>query len=210
MSSSRDPLMLYPPLRKRWEWLRDEWAVRYPYFPEPFLTCTYRDPKDQQELYAEGKTLALPGESLHNYLPAFAFDIAFRLESGDVTWDMRYYRLFADMAKALGLEWGGDWTNLVDGPHFQMPMTWQMAKQKKIPGLPTPPKHSTKAWPRPEFDSTPPPAGEEDEPEGDWKLVVIAHTGKQFVLDVPHDHDLVSRYDARRQRYYVVIRKGET
>lgn len=209
MKTSRDPLMLYSPLRQRWDWLRDEWAIRYPYFPQPFLTCTHRSDEDQQAAYAEGKSLALPGESLHNYLPALAFDIGFKLPNGDVTWDMRYFRLFAEMAKTLGLEWGGDWKGLVDGPHFQMPMTWEMAQRETIPGLPSLPKHSLWALPRPGLEPEKAVPEDENNDLGHGKVVLITATGEQHVANIPQGYDVVTRYDARRQRYYVVIREGE-
>lgn len=47
--------------------------------------------------------------------------------SGSVRWDWPLYNQLADaMKKAAAelkvpLEWGGDWTTLKDGPHFQLP-----------------------------------------------------------------------------------------
>jgi peptidoglycan L-alanyl-D-glutamate endopeptidase CwlK len=51
------------------------------------------------------------------------------LVDGKVSWDFALYRLLAatmqQAAEELGvpLEWGGNWTRLRDGPHFQIPRT---------------------------------------------------------------------------------------
>ena len=133
--TSRDPNKLHAALRLRWEWMRDEWQRRYPDAPQPFLTCTYRSPDEQTRLVNEGKSRALPGQSLHNYEPAYAFDVAFRVGSG-LTWEFHWFEKWGELAESIGLEWGGRWKHLVDGPHVQMPMTWQDAKAGKVPSLP--------------------------------------------------------------------------
>lgn len=81
----------------------------------------FRTFERQDELYAQGRngdtrpkvTNAKAGESLHNY--GVAFDIVFRKEGYDGPWD-----LVGKEGEALGLEWGGRWTELVDKPHFQL------------------------------------------------------------------------------------------
>jgi peptidoglycan L-alanyl-D-glutamate endopeptidase CwlK len=133
---SRNPNDLHVPLRERLEIARVKFAEQYPTLPQPFLTCTHRSPDEQIKLVKEGKSKAQPGQSLHNYLPAFAFDIAFKDSKGNVVWDFNLFEKFAAITEALGLEWGGRWPGLVDGPHFQMPMTWQDAKAGRIPILP--------------------------------------------------------------------------
>lgn len=59
------------------------------------------------------------------HLTGHAVDIAPWVD-GNVSWDWKYYYAMADAmkkaAKELGvdLEWGGDWVNFKDGPHFQL------------------------------------------------------------------------------------------
>jgi len=118
-----------------------EWARRYPDAPVPFLTQTYRDPALQAQLVAEGKSKAQPGQSLHNFAPALAFDVAFAVNIVNgkptmLTWDFVWFERWGELAESLGLVWGGRWQHLVDGPHVQMPMTWQDAKAGRIPSLP--------------------------------------------------------------------------
>lgn len=95
---------------------------------EFFITCSLRTLEEQKKLKASGasKTLRsrhLPGKT--NKL-SHAVDMAIKLD-GKVRWD---WPLFDDLAKKIKaaaraekvpLEWGGDWTNFKDGPHFQLP-----------------------------------------------------------------------------------------
>ncbi len=131
--ASRDPNRLYPPLRERWSWMRYEWEIRYPTVPQPFLTATWRSLEEQEQEYREGQG-APPGQSLHNFEPhAFAFDVAFdpRLVDGvgnQATYALQWYEMWGELAEEIGLVWGGRWPGLVDGPHVQMPMTWEDAR----------------------------------------------------------------------------------
>lgn len=126
---------LHPELLKRWRQAKAEYARRFPNLPQPLLAVTYRSPEEQDRLYAQGRTApgpivtnARPGESLHNYLPALAFDVAFADGKGGYSC-LECFRKFAGIAKFFGLEWGGDWTGFKDMPHFQPPgYSWQMAK----------------------------------------------------------------------------------
>jgi peptidoglycan L-alanyl-D-glutamate endopeptidase CwlK len=134
--TSRDPDDLYGPLAERWEYLHAQWLVDYPKLPEPFLTCTFRDAEEQIKLVKEGKSNAQPMQSLHNYTPAYAFDIAFLDRYGAVSWAFHLFEKFGQMAKKIGLVWGGDWPGLVDGPNIQMRMTWRDAQDERVPQLP--------------------------------------------------------------------------
>lgn len=136
LSVSRDENKLHPALKMRWQWMKEEWGRRYTDAPKPFLTCTYRSPDEQTRLVQEGKSHALPRQSLHNYEPAYAFDVAFKLPDGSLTWDFHWFEKWGKLAEEIGLEWGGRWKHLVDGPHVQMPMTWQDAKAGIVPSLP--------------------------------------------------------------------------
>jgi hypothetical protein len=139
---SRDVNDLHPTLKERWVFLSQLWKKKYPKDPQPFLTCTWRSNDEQQNLYDMGKSLAKPGQSLHNYKPSFAFDVAFKDEQGRVKWGEweEYFTRFGQMAEAVGLEWGGSWSRFPDPPHIQLPMTWKDAKAGKVPKLKPLPK----------------------------------------------------------------------
>ena len=150
MSVSRSLDKLHPTLRTRWLWMQAEWAKRHPDSPQPFITCTWRSHEEQTRLVAEGKSNAQPGQSLHNFEPALAFDVAFDPNSAngignDVTWVFDWYQKWGELAEEIGLQWGGRWKHLRDGPHVQMPMTWQDAAAGKLPSLPPLPDQRTPA-----------------------------------------------------------------
>ena len=88
-------------------------------------TRTYAE---QDALYAQGRTTAgdivtnaRGGYSNHNF--GIAFDIG--VFSGN-----RYlpesplYKAVGALGMELGLEWGGNWTSIVDQPHFQLRPAW--------------------------------------------------------------------------------------
>jgi len=141
--SSRNPKDLHPGLSERWRLAQTEFTAAFPGSPKVFLTQTFRNHSDQATDYAKGRTSpgkvvtnAKPGQSLHNYYPALAFDIAFKV-GNTLYWDVALFRKFATIAKKLGLEWGGDWKNFKDNPHFQPPKySWQMAKANVDPTFP--------------------------------------------------------------------------
>jgi peptidoglycan LD-endopeptidase CwlK len=89
---------------------------------EFILTCTYRSPEEQKELYAQGRTK--PGKkvtwtlnSKHNERKAF--DIAM-LINGKISWNTADYLKAGAIGQKVGLEWGGSWTKTKDYPHFQI------------------------------------------------------------------------------------------
>lgn len=99
------------------------------------ITQGLRTIAEQDALYAQGRTKpgaivtnARGGYSYHNY--GFAIDFALLLPNGSsVSWDTRMdgnnnqiadWQEVVKEAKALGFEWGGDWTSFKDYPHFQM------------------------------------------------------------------------------------------
>ncbi len=86
---------------------------------------------EQDALYAQGRTTggeivtnARGGYSNHNF--GIAFDIG--VFSGN-----RYlpesplYKAVGALGMELGLEWGGNWTSIVDQPHFQLRPAWASA-----------------------------------------------------------------------------------
>lgn len=60
------------------------------------------------------------------HLTGHAVDLAAKV-GGEVRWDWPLYSKLAETMKfaatklKLPIEWGGDWTKLRDGPHFQLP-----------------------------------------------------------------------------------------
>ncbi len=83
-------------------------------------TRTYME---QNELYAQGRTKpgsivthAKGGASNHNF--GVAWDIGI-FKNGQYLPESLLYKQVATIGKPLGLEWGGDWKNLQDEPHYQ-------------------------------------------------------------------------------------------
>ena len=106
-----------------------QWQQLHPAFPQPFLTCVYRSPQEQDTLYARGRTApggrvtnARGGQSKHNSLPSRAIDIAFRTGSGSVNWEITYFREFARIIQSIDstIRWGGNFRSIKDNPHFEI------------------------------------------------------------------------------------------
>ncbi len=101
-----------------------------------FVTSTLRTFFEQDELFAQGRTKPGPkvtnargGESNHNH--GRAFDIAFRSPpAADPFDDANPWETVGEIGKALGLEWGGDWTRFPDRPHFQLPSPLRVRLRK--------------------------------------------------------------------------------
>lgn len=106
------------------------------------ITQGLRTMAEQNALYAQGRTRpgaivtnARGGESYHNY--GLAVDFALLLPDGSsVSWDMARdgdqdgtpdWREVVQQAKAIGFEWGGDWTSFKDYPHLQMSFGLRLA-----------------------------------------------------------------------------------
>jgi peptidoglycan L-alanyl-D-glutamate endopeptidase CwlK len=80
---------------------------------------------------ATGKSQLAWPKSRHNSFPSMAVDAA-PYVGGSVSWDWEHYHPLADHIKATWarlkaegkvhgeLEWGGDWRNFKDGPHWQI------------------------------------------------------------------------------------------
>lgn len=93
------------------------------------VTCTYRSPREQADLYMIGRapgdsrkpvTNAPAWRSWHNYKRAWD---AYPLIHGKIpsyeSASSVYDRMGA-IAKSLGIEWGGDWKKLKDFGHYQV------------------------------------------------------------------------------------------
>lgn len=185
--TSRDPADLEPQLRALWEWAQVEWKRLYPAEPQPFLTATFRGPVSQEEAVRNGSSDLPFGYSLHNFHPAYAFDIAF-LKQGRTDYTLSLFQRFAALLKPYGIEWGGDWDRLVDGPHFQLPMTAEDARAGRVPRLALPVSAPTS--------------------EPGWAVVVSHEGGKSpTVIWLGADEHIVTRVAPDRKRFYLDIRK---
>lgn len=116
-----------PELQNAWLDAQTFFKLRHPELPQPFLTCTYRSGDEQNALYAQGRTKpgakvtnAKAGQSPHNSKPSRAFDVAFKDKKEALDWNKALFKLFADIIKPMGVEWGGDFRKLSDSPHFQI------------------------------------------------------------------------------------------
>ncbi len=94
-----------------------------------------RTVEEQQKLYAEGRTIqgkivtncdGIKHKSNHQVKPdglGYAFDIAVIINNKS-NWDKKTFKEVADSARELmkqyNIEWGGDWKNFSDYPHFQL------------------------------------------------------------------------------------------
>jgi peptidoglycan L-alanyl-D-glutamate endopeptidase CwlK len=89
------------------------------------ITQGYRSKEEQDALYAQGRTKpgkivtnAPGGYSYHNF--GLAFDLALLNNDGSVSWNVDdKWKRVAQIGKSLDLEWGGDWKDFKDYPHFQ-------------------------------------------------------------------------------------------
>ncbi len=125
-----------------------EWKIKFAAFAQPFITCTYRPPAEQTALFnqptdkkdndGDGKideadervTNARAGKSAHNFLPALAFDIAFRNPNGSLDWDPDIFKAFSNLVmKTPGIVWGGSFKSIKDAPHFERSGWEQLAKK---------------------------------------------------------------------------------
>lgn len=137
---SRDKKDLHPTLVQAYEMACDEYKRLYPSAPQPFLTCTHRSNEEQERLYnqptdgkdnngngiiddkAEKVTQAKPGQSPHNYLPSFAFDVAFiDTTTQKVSWDIKYFKWFAECIKSVSsVVDSGIYWKFKDAPHHEL------------------------------------------------------------------------------------------
>lgn len=84
----------------------------------------FRTAEEQNEFYAQGRTkpgdiitMVQGGSSFHNF--GVAFDIRPVVQEGEEEKKKELYQKAGPIGMALGLEWGGTWTEFLDLPHFQ-------------------------------------------------------------------------------------------
>lgn len=97
------------------------------------VTNGVRTDSEQQRLYAQGRTT--PGaivthadgvvKKSHHQPKAdgygHAVDCCFLLHGRSSWAESHPWRLYGEVAKALGCRWGGDWTPFIDRPHIEWP-----------------------------------------------------------------------------------------
>ncbi len=106
---------------------------------EPLITCTYRSGKEQDELYAQGRTKpgarvtnARAGQSAHNNThqgkpAARAFDVV-PMVGGKPQWDAKHphWQLMGQIGEDLGLTWyGNPRAKFREFPHFELNKGYQ-------------------------------------------------------------------------------------
>lgn len=86
------------------------------------VTSGTRTYAEQDKLFAQGGvTKARGGQSNHNF--GLAFDITI-FDGAQPVWESPKYKTVGQLGKSLGLSWGGDWTSIVDEPHFELRPKW--------------------------------------------------------------------------------------
>lgn len=108
------------------------------------VTSTLRTMAEQEALYAVGRTLpgrivtrAKPGSSAHNYglaldaYPLIHGKLCTSGPEGDEVSDP-IWQQYGAIARACGLEWGGDFRSFPEGPHVQMPQ-WRAHIKPQVP-----------------------------------------------------------------------------
>lgn len=106
------------------------------------VTSGSRSFAEQDELFAQGRTKpgkkvtnAPGGFSNHNF--GIAFDVTIFKGSADPekaktpVFESPLYKVVGALGTDLGLEWGGNWTTIVDEPHFQLRPGWADGLKEK-------------------------------------------------------------------------------
>ncbi|WP_034317375.1 M15 family metallopeptidase [Bacillus zhangzhouensis] len=91
------------------------------------ITSGYRSFAEQNKLYAKGRTSsgnivtnAKGGQSNHNYGLAIDY-VLLSADGKKALWTVNEkWRRVAQIGKALGFSWGGDWKSFKDYPHLEM------------------------------------------------------------------------------------------
>jgi peptidoglycan L-alanyl-D-glutamate endopeptidase CwlK len=113
---------------------------------------TYRTPAEQDQIFKQRPkvTNAKGWQSIHNYGLAFDIVLLYDLDNNGTfetaSWDMKKdfdndkvadWMEVTNYFKSKGWEWGGDWKNFKDAPHFQKVkgLTWQALKEKVDKGI---------------------------------------------------------------------------
>lgn len=100
----------------------------------------YRSPEEQEKLFKQRPkvTNAKAWQSIHQYGLAFDYVILLdednngTFESIDWNANSQYHKIVVNFFKKKGYQWGGDFKNFKDYPHFQKDfgLSWQQMKAK--------------------------------------------------------------------------------
>ena len=87
------------------------------------MTCSYRTFEQQDKIFANGSSKAKGGQSYHNY--GIAFDVVENPGRGipfgfDESYPKSRWHEIGRIGKEHGFEWGGEFRDFFDGPHFQV------------------------------------------------------------------------------------------
>jgi len=133
------------------------------------ITQTLRTKKEQDALYAQGRTR--PGKIVTNcqypdspHCWGVAFDIAV-ITNGKASWNISEYFKVGPIGESLDLEWGGRWKNFPDYPHFELP-GYNIVQLRKIYGSPI---KFIQTWPK-ESDNV------------EEKKVVVPYPGARIIV----------------------------
>ena len=90
------------------------------------ITETYRSQERQNYLYQQGRTR--PGNIVtwtknSRHTSRRAWDICKNVKGQEYS-DSSFFKKCGEIAKQLGITWGGDW-NTPDMPHFEIPENWE-------------------------------------------------------------------------------------
>lgn len=86
------------------------------------VTSGTRTYEEQDALFRKGNVTKAPGGySNHNF--GLAFDVTI-FDGNEPVWESPKYKILGAIGKSLGLSWGGDWTSIVDEPHFELRPLW--------------------------------------------------------------------------------------
>ena len=108
------------------------------------ITQEVRTVEEQDELYAKGRktkekivTKAKGSEYGSHHQWGTAFDFCRNDGNDPYDDDDNFFSKVGNIGKSIGLEWGGDWKNMVDKPHFQL-LDWGSTTDqlKKLYGTP--------------------------------------------------------------------------
>lgn len=131
LEESRDVAHLHPELQRRYALVDADYQRETG--RQLFPTCTYRSPRKQGQLYAQGRDQ--PGsivtncdgvtkKSRHNVYPSQAIDVCVDTDPGPgkhPVWDREAYAPLGPIAARHGLVWGGGWKSIHDDPHLELP-----------------------------------------------------------------------------------------
>lgn len=108
------------------------------------VTDCFRTKEEQDALYAQGRTKPgnivtnAPGSSYSSHhMWGTAFDICRNDGAGAYNESGNFFARIGAIGVSIGLEWGGNWTSIVDKPHFQLP-DWgsNTSRLKQLYGTP--------------------------------------------------------------------------